>query len=128
MGKQFQNVNAQYGAPMGRASFGIPENAEGKIRLFRVCLDCGGYDDGGAYWGGGSPLFCATDGADYRQFVRANSRLAAIAELGIDREQLARPPLREFSTWAALAGANFEHLNEKGRPVFLRLLELGFKG
>lgn len=126
MGKQFHDVSSKYGAPMGRASFGTPENAEGKIRVFRVNLDSGGYDDGGAYWGVGAPLFCATDGADFRQFTRANGRIAAIAEFGIQRDQLARPPLREFAMWRALAGENLAHLNDKGRPVFLRLCELGF--
>lgn len=76
---QFEKVNAQYGAPMGRAEYGAaPEN---KIRLFRVKLDSSGYDDGGAYWGAGAPLWCATDGAAYRRFVRAESRLKACAIL-----------------------------------------------
>lgn len=126
MKKQFPDVSARYGAPMGRASSGTPDNAESKIRVFRVNLDSGGYDDGGAYWGHGGPLFCATDGGDYRQFVRANSRLAAIAALEIERAKLARPPLREFAMWRALAGENLAHLNDKGRPLFLQLCELGF--
>lgn len=126
MRKQFPDVSSRYGAPMGRSSFGIPENSEGKIRVFRVNLDSGGYDDGGAYWGIGKPLFCATDGGDYRQFVRANSRLAAIAEFEIERSKLAKPPIREFNTWKALAGENLQHMNDKGRPLFMRLCELGF--
>lgn len=121
--RQFDNVSSKYGAPMGRASFGNPES---KIRLFRVRLDSGGYDDGGAYWGLGQALYCATDGADYRKFVRANSRLAAIAELDIERHMLKRPPILEFKIWEALSGGNIEHLNDSGRPVFLKLKELGF--
>lgn len=127
MKTQFNIVASRYGAPMGRASFGTPESAESKIRLFRVNLDAGGYDDGGAYWGTGKPLFCATDGADYRQFARANSRLAAVAEFEIEPGKLARPPLKEFRTWHALAGENLQHLNETGKPLFFKLLELGFK-
>lgn len=126
MAKQFDDVSGRYGAPMGRTTYGTPENAAGKIRLFRVVLDSGGYDDGGAYWGHGGALYCATDGEDYRDFVRASSRLAAIAALEIERGQLARPPLREFATWQALAGENLQHLNDKGRPVFMKLRELGF--
>lgn len=132
MAKQFDDVSGRYGAPMGRATYGTPENAAGKIRLFRVVLDSGGYDDGGAYWGHGpywghgGALYCATDDADYRDFVRASSRLAAIAALEIERGQLGRPPLREFATWQALAGANLEQLNDKWRPVFMKLRELGF--
>lgn len=126
MKKQFNDVSGRYGAPMGRSDYGTPENATGKIRLFRVVLDSGGYDDGGAYWGHGGALYCATDDADYRQFIRASSRLAAIAALCIKREQLARPPLRDFATWRALAGAHLEHLNDRGRPVFMKLCELGF--
>jgi hypothetical protein len=126
MGKQFDNVSGRYGAPMGRASFGTPEHAERKIRVFRVNLDGGGYDDGGAYWGHGGALYCATDSADYRQFTRASSRLAAIAEFEIERDKIARPPLREFATWQALAGENLQYLNDRGRPVFLKLKGLGF--
>jgi hypothetical protein len=44
--------------------------------LRRVRLDAGGYDEGGAYWGRGGPLYHAceyrTDGLDY--FFRARDR------------------------------------------------------
>ena len=84
MKKQFDNVNSQCSAPMGRRSWpnSKPETAR-STRLFRVRLDSGGYDDGGAYWGLGQPLFCATDGADYREFTRATSRFHAAALLDI---------------------------------------------
>lgn len=75
---------------MGRAEYGTPQDGE-KYRLFRVRLDNGGYDDGGAYWGTGAPLYCATDDAGgYQQFVRASSRLDAAIKLGIVGH-LARP-------------------------------------
>ena len=97
MGKQFSDMCCKFGASMGRDSYGIPENVDGKISLFRVTLNQG-YDDGGAYWGGATSyrdqLFCAravNDDDEYRQFVRAESREAAREELGIEQEQLARP-------------------------------------
>lgn len=98
MSKQFSEVSRQYGAPMGRRSYGLPAHTEGDgrtIRLFKVALDSGGYDDGGAYWGIGAPLFCATDDADYRQFTRANSRFDACALLEIPPGRLMLP-LRAF--------------------------------
>ena len=89
MAKQFSPVNAKYGAPMGRYANGA--NPEPRtVRLFRVRLDSGGYDDGGAYWGIGKPLFCATDGADYRHFVRADSRHAAAVALDLTNGELVR--------------------------------------
>lgn len=77
-------VTGPYGAPMGRAAW-LPCNAEPRtVRVFRVRIDSQGYDQGGAYWGAGAPLYCATDSVDYREFVRATSRAAAIAALNID--------------------------------------------
>lgn len=91
---QFENASSPYGAQIGRLEYnGVPKN---KIRVFRVVINMGGYDDGGAYWGIGKPLFCATDGADFRQFVRADTRLRAVVELGIARQKLARPPVYEY--------------------------------
>lgn len=91
-------VSTCYGAPMGRACYGTPEhaapdteNGPGLIRLFRVPLDSGGYDSGGACWGLGTPLYCATDGANYRQFTRASTREAAALALEIPPAYLARP-------------------------------------
>lgn len=111
---------------MGRACFGVPDQAENKIRVFMVRLDSGGYDDGGAYWGFGQSLYCATDGADYRQFTRANGRLSAIAQFEIERGKLVKPPIKEFQTMAALGGNNGEHLSEKGKALIIKLKELGF--
>lgn len=91
---QFEKVNTRYGAPMGRADTGATPVQ--KVRVFMVKLDSGGYDDGGAYWGQGMPLWCATDGADYRRFVRADSRLRVCAELGLHCDELTKPPKREY--------------------------------
>lgn len=80
MSKKMENVSSKYGAPMGRRDYGnTPENG---IRLFRVYLDAGGYDNGGAYWGLGMPLYCA-EKDDYQRFIRAASRKEAAEKLGI---------------------------------------------
>lgn len=72
-------VPCRFGASMGRPEWhGEPA---GPVRLFRVRLDSGGYDSGGAYWGTGSPLFCATDTRGFRVFVRALDRAAALADV-----------------------------------------------
>lgn len=91
-------VSCTYGATMGRASFGIIENCEPRsVYLFRVRLDSGGYDAGGAYWGCGAPLYWATDGDGYSQFIRAGSRARAALELGFGEhpELLADRSLRK---------------------------------
>lgn len=79
---QFSKVNSQYGAPMGRRNTGNAP-VDKTVSVFRVRLDSGGYDDGGAYWGHGAPIYCATDGADYFATCRADSRLRAIVELDL---------------------------------------------
>jgi hypothetical protein len=54
-------VSCRYGAPLGRSSDHlaglIVEPADTPFTLRRVRLNSGGYDDGGAYWGIGAPLF-----------------------------------------------------------------------
>jgi hypothetical protein len=119
---QFENVSSKYGAPMGRREYnGAPQN---KIRVFRVRIDAGGYDDGGAYWGIGKPLFCATDSADFRQFIRADSRLSAVAELGIEKYQLARPPVSEYRNLKSLE--NRGGISAGGIKLLQNLETLGF--
>lgn len=101
---QFPHVNSQYGAPMGRHRYGIlanqPDDVKA-IRLFKVRLDSGGYDEGGAYWGlatGGNTLWCAEADAseangeeEYREFTRAGTRNGAAHALGILSAQLKSP-------------------------------------
>lgn len=79
MARQLPDVDCKYGAPMGRPSYCNNEMA--KVRLFRVnMIDCGAYDEGGAYWGIGTPLYCAkADGV--MLFRRANSRAEAKASV-----------------------------------------------
>ena len=86
--KQFNDVNARYGAPMGRPHARWLDDEPKSIRLFKVRLDSGGYDDGGAYWGSGQTLWCARDRSGAEQFVRANSRIAAAAALDIPNRSL----------------------------------------
>lgn len=77
-------VDCRYGAPMGRSTWGIPEMCEShSIRLFQVPIT-DGYDPGGAYWGLGEPLWCATDDEGcYRAFTRATTRALACSNLDI---------------------------------------------
>lgn len=75
-------VCGKYGAPMGRR--GNPANGEpvGRLRLYRVRLDSGGYDNGGAYWGIGPPLYRVvgeTADEEIDRFFRASSREEAKA-------------------------------------------------
>lgn len=90
---QMTAVKSTYGAPMGRSCYGIPENCEPRsVSLFRVRLDSGGYDDGGAYWGHGAPIWCArTDDDRLFQTTRAPTRRAAADALGITPDLLKRP-------------------------------------
>ena len=89
---QFERVNSSYGAPMGRQADGYLETGVHRfVRLFRVALDSGGYDNGGAYWGFGAPLWCAIDGDGSRQFVRASTRAMAALALDVPRGALKKP-------------------------------------
>ena len=91
---KFKNVDSQFGAPMGRDSYNKPPTKARTVRLFLVTLDSGGYDNGGAYWGLGEPLWCAlaredsTGEEQYRDFVRAPTRRQAMELLGLKPCQL----------------------------------------
>jgi hypothetical protein len=81
---QFPPVHSRWGAPMGRREYHVKPSTPRSVRLFKVNLDAGGYDDGGAYWGVNQrweSLYCATDDATYMEFIRAGSRAAAAAAL-----------------------------------------------
>jgi len=52
-----EKVSSRLGAPHGRAEYPLSD-APRSVRLFRVPLDSGGYDQGGAYWGHGAPIYC----------------------------------------------------------------------
>ena len=75
---------------MGRPHAIALDDTPKSIRLFKVRICAQGYDDGGAYWGHGQPLWCARDSQGAEQFVRANSRIAAAAALDIPNHNLVR--------------------------------------
>ena len=92
---QFSNVSSSRGAPMGRTSYGQPT---GKAQLFKVNMVDGGYDDGGAYWGSGTPLYCLRS-EDCERFLRAESRYQAFKFFQFEFEDLVlsrpeRQPMR----------------------------------
>lgn len=72
---QMSKVSSKFGAPMGRwTAIGEP-GLSYKFRVFRVNLDSGGYDDGGAYWGIGLPLYCIQSNCgNVECYWRANNR------------------------------------------------------
>jgi hypothetical protein len=73
---------------MGRATSTDHDKSESlKFRLAQVRLNNGGYDDGGAYWGHGAPLFvleCETDDADGYRLTRLFMRAPSRAQLKLD--------------------------------------------
>lgn len=88
--KQFlPDVSSSYGAPMGRQNRGdVNSTARRSVHLFRMQMIDGDYDVGGAYWGGGTPIYVATDGSDYFATVRAWSLAEAVCKLEIPIENL----------------------------------------
>lgn len=125
MPKQFEPVNGRYGAPMGRASWNEAPTKPRSVRVFKVRIDSGGYDDGGAYWGHGKPLYCATDGTGYRQFCRADSRLSAILEFRL-AAFLLRAGCREYTRLRSLELRGV--LGAGGVILRQKLDELGYGG
>lgn len=119
---QFPSVGGMYGAPMGRSESPLGETPKG-TRVFRARLDPGGYDDGGAYWGLGKPLYCATCPEGGRQFVRADSRLSAIVKMGIRREFLRCAPVSDALSYI---NAKTWDLSAEGHRVRHALIELGY--
>ncbi len=64
------------GANMGRRTIRPPEGEPvGRVRLYHEPLDSGGYDSGGAYWGGPNNLYhCTGLDGDLDWFLRATTR------------------------------------------------------
>ena len=94
--RKLAQVSARYGAPMGRPSYDHRERfvfphedgsaatftACPKLHLQRVRINAGGYDEGGAYWGTGEPLYWAwDDDGEVQMFVRAADREEAKRKL-----------------------------------------------
>lgn len=86
---KFESGCSKYGADMGRRDEHADDRASvvGRMRLFRVRLgDSGGcYDNGGAYWGAGEPLWCALHETEFMYDVRfcfrAPDRAAAVRKV-----------------------------------------------
>jgi len=77
----FPPVSCRYGAPSGRPTMD-PEPGEpiGPVRVKRASMSsCGAYDEGGAYWGIGTPLYCAWSASGFRRYFRAPNRGTALA-------------------------------------------------
>lgn len=75
-------VSSRYGAPMGRHTGPYYlDGSAGPIYLRRIRLNGGGYDQGGAYWGLGMPLWYVEDQDGNSHFFRASGREAAKARL-----------------------------------------------
>lgn len=75
------NVSSKYGAQMGRRNV-LPTNPDApiKLRMERLKWVDGDYDQWGAYWGHGTPLYCAWGEDEQTQvyvFVRAPDRQSA---------------------------------------------------
>ena len=129
MSKQFPEVNSSRGAPMGRSTSSLGETPKG-VRLFKVRLDSGGYDDGGAYWGFPNNLWCAQCPEGGQEFTRASNRLVAAAQLDLPNNLLSRGIPRGviaayFRSWCegrlppSLQGIHWEwYFNENGCQVF----------
>lgn len=84
----FTRVNSKYGAPMGRCNITemvtIDHEDAIRFRVEKIRWSDGGYDQGGAYWGAGLPVYLAVheNGDDYiRRSYRARSRQDAITQL-----------------------------------------------
>ena len=66
------DVSSRYGAPMGRdTNMTLPITE--KVTIFKVVLDSGGYDSGGAYWGTPNNVYCIVAG-HFRTYHRAKTR------------------------------------------------------
>lgn len=79
---------------MGRTRSGTMPKAPKSVNLFKVELDSGGYDDGGAYWGaGGNNLYCARSSeCDFQEFARAETRLDAAIVMRLPNRVLTASP------------------------------------
>jgi hypothetical protein len=80
--ERLPDVSSKFGAPMGRGSAHSTEAQSPKLRMARVRLDNGGYDNGGAYWGHGEPLYhVESENGEIDYFVRGYDRERAKREV-----------------------------------------------
>lgn len=83
MTDKLPSVGNQYGAPMGRP-YHLPADNTQPVRLYlrKVRLNSGGYDNGGAYWGGPDNLYHAfNDEVEIDLYVRGDTRGQAMSEV-----------------------------------------------
>lgn len=109
------------GAQMGRRDATLDFSEPRSINLFEVKLDSGGYDNGGAYWGRGEPLYVARQ-VGALSFVRERGRLEALIALAIPWRCLKFPPTKEFNQLKKLHEAG--HLSISGRLTYSEIEEL----
>lgn len=91
MPRVLSDVSSARGAPMGRRDYvgGAPV---GPVTVRLIPLDEGGYDEGGAYWGLGDPLWNACDeGGELDAFFRASSLPAAKRHVRVEFSDLDSP-------------------------------------
>lgn len=65
------------GSAMGSGSTPANPDLAAVLRVRRIRINSGGYDDGGSYWGLGSPLWQCR-GEDVDAYTRAGDKPAAI--------------------------------------------------
>jgi hypothetical protein len=71
-------VSSQYGSPMGRYTGpDYLDTSAGPLYLRQVNIDTQGYDNGGAYWGLGIPLWETIDQDGNGKIFRATCRQQA---------------------------------------------------
>ena len=63
-------MDCSRGAPMGRRDFVGDCSGSGQLTLQYIPLFDGGYDEGGAYWGGGQPLILVHGSAGEQEVFR----------------------------------------------------------
>lgn len=73
--KELSKGYSERGARMGRTSVNQCDEDAPRVYLNRRYLDAGGYDQGGAYWGHGAPLYNAyTEDGSFDIWLRALTR------------------------------------------------------
>ena len=121
--RQFPQVDSKFGAPMGRPEYGTTPTELRSVRLYKVIINPGGYDAGGAYWGTGGPLYCAeSDG--YRRFCRGG-KLQVVVDLALPRNVLVVPPMKAYRKLFDLEQRGT--ISASGRLLRIALQELGYK-
>lgn len=115
-------VNCQYGAPMGRMDNGNDFDALKPLSLQRLRLDTGGYDQGGAYWGHGLPIYCIQDDDGFYLTLRAHSRNGAKAAFRCQHEDAwfhGEPDPNGKGPWEVITALPGEY--GQGAPYYSRL-------